>query len=256
LAPYEAALDDRRFAKRFRLSKVLFHEILDGIRPDLERDAEKALRAGSEIISPEWRLGVTLRLLAGGSVDVADIANIHEVNVWKITHEVCDSINRAFPIRKYDFSDVAYMEKIEKSFAARSGFVYRGCVGALDGIALRIKRPTNRESGGNPTTYYNRKGFYAVNLQAVCDSAKRFLYMDISCPGSTHDSTAWGVTSCARLLERGELDERFFIAGDEAYKSGSAMVTPWPGRNLGVHSASFTSAGEYCGGRWTASSRT
>jgi hypothetical protein len=73
--------------------------------------------------------------------------------VWKIVHEVCDMINRAFPIPKYDFSDVTRMEDIEKGFAARSGGVYRGCVGELDGIALRIKRPTRAESGGNNNCY-------------------------------------------------------------------------------------------------------
>ena len=237
---YEAALDHRRFIKRFRVSKEIFHKVLEGIGAEIERDAEKAQRAGSDVICKEWRLAITLRLLAGGRpCDIADIAHIHEVMVWKIVHEVCAAINRTFPIRKYDFSDIPRMEEIEKGFAARSGGVYRGCVGALDGCALRIRRPTLADSGENPTVYYNRKGFYAINMQAVCDSAKRFLYLDLSCPCSTHDSTAWGVTSRARALADGELDERFFVAGDEAYKTGESMVTPWPGRNLGVKKDSF-----------------
>ena len=75
----------------------------------------------------------------------------------KILHDVCASINRTFPIGKYDFTDNARMDEIEKGFAARSGGVYRGYVGVLDGIALHIKRPTMAESGGNPTVYYSKR---------------------------------------------------------------------------------------------------
>jgi hypothetical protein len=51
-------------------------------------------------------------------------------------------------------------------------------VGTTHGNAKRIKRPTSAKSGGNPAVYYSHKSFYAINMQAGCDSAGRFLYLD------------------------------------------------------------------------------
>ncbi len=51
-----------------------------------------------------------------------------------------------------------------------------GCVGALDGIAIQIQLPNTREAP-NTSTYYNRKGFFAIAVQAVCDANYRFTYV-------------------------------------------------------------------------------
>ena len=48
----------------------------------------------------------------------------------------------------------------------RNPFHY--CVAAVDGIAIRICEPA-RGKVPNPSTYYNRKGFFSDNVQAtVC----------------------------------------------------------------------------------------
>jgi hypothetical protein len=65
-----------------------------------------------------------------------------------------------------------------------------GCIAALDGIALPIKKPLDRYY---PRNYFIRKGFYALPVQTMCDSSYRFLYMSANCVGSTHDSLAWGL---------------------------------------------------------------
>lgn len=65
-----------------------------------------------------------------------------------------------------------------------------GCVGALDGIALRIHRPRPADAG-DPNEYFNRKGFYALVIQAMCDHKRRFMFASCTSPGSTHDSRAF-----------------------------------------------------------------
>jgi DDE superfamily endonuclease len=69
----------------------------------------------------------------------------------------------------------------------------------------------------------------------MCDSTYRFTFGSAICPGSTHDSTAFAISSLAQVLSRtGEntLLPGFWIAGDEAYVCGERVITPWPGRSL------------------------
>jgi DDE superfamily endonuclease len=62
------------------------------------------------------------------------------------------------------------------------------------------------------------------------------------CPGSTHDSTAFAITSLAQVLSRtGEntLLPGFWISGDEAYACGERIITPCPGCSLSKENDCF-----------------
>jgi hypothetical protein len=75
-----------------------------------------------------------------------------------------------------------------------------GCVGALDGIALKINRPRPSEAG-DPKEYFNRKGYYALVVQAICDHERRFMFAAATEPGATHDSKAFKHTSLYEVDE-------------------------------------------------------
>mmetsp|Transcript_4870 Transcript_4870/g.17388 ORF Transcript_4870/g.17388 Transcript_4870/m.17388 type:complete len:224 (+) Transcript_4870:673-1344(+) len=108
----------------------------------------------------------------------------------------------------------------------------RGCVGALDGMAVKIRKPTNKESRGKPWHYYNRKGFYAMNLQACCDADRRFLWASVESTGSTHDSTAFSMSSLGTMLYNDKIPSGYWLSGDAAYRAHPNLVTPWPGSSL------------------------
>ena len=67
-----------------------------------------------------------------------------------------------------------------------------GYVGALDGYAIRTRRPGVLEAA-NPNDYSNRKGFFALNMQAICGADCKFSYIFLDTPGSTHDATAFAL---------------------------------------------------------------
>jgi hypothetical protein len=73
---------------------------------------------------------------------------------------------------------------------------FLGCIGALDGLAVKIRCPMLSDLISDPGNYYCRNGFYdALNVQAICDKLlHRLLWVKTGNKGSTHDSTAFDGT--------------------------------------------------------------
>ena len=113
-----------------------------------------------------------------------------------------------------------------------------GCVGALDGYAVRIRRPSLHEVA-NPLDYVNRKGFFSLNMQAICDAKCRFLFISIETPGSTHDASAFALSSFCERWSAQCGSKAWYIAADAAYPISENIVTPWQGRNLDPFEDSF-----------------
>ena len=87
-------------------------------------------------------------------------------------------------------SSPADLKKAADEFYALTNGALPGVVSALDGIAIEIQRPRKSEHP-RPKRFYNRKGFFALVLQACCDARLRFTFAGIDCYGSTHDSEAF-----------------------------------------------------------------
>ena len=73
------------------------------------------------------------------------------------------------------------LRKIKQGFYDINGFP--NVIGAIDGTLIPIKGPSVDEPA-----YVSRKGFHAINVQAVCDARLRLLNIVVKWPGSTHDS--------------------------------------------------------------------
>ena len=56
-------------------------------------------------------------------------------------------------------------------------------LGALDGSHIRIDRPQE-----DHISYYNRKKFYSIQVQALVDHKCKFRHVFIGYPGSVHDA--------------------------------------------------------------------
>ncbi|KAL1427136.1 hypothetical protein MTO96_017705 [Rhipicephalus appendiculatus] len=100
---------------------------------------------------------------------------------------------------------------------------FDGFVGAIDGTHIRIQAPASM-----PEDYFNRKHFYSIQLQAVCDHRGIFVDIFVGYPGSVHDT---------RVLKNSPLYTRslypppgYAILGDSGYPNivaPIAITTPY-----------------------------
>lgn len=190
-------------------------------------------RSSHELISGEVKVAICIRMLAGGSyLDLIPMFDVCKSSLYHIFADFLDWILSTFEfplvgwLRKQQWE---VLEFLANQFAERSNGVFYGPFGAVDGLAVRIKCPKEKEVP-DPGNYYCRKGFYALNVQAICDKKKRFLWSFPSNKGSTHDSAAFSASRLFDLLKEvsAELSIRgLFIAGDSAYSLTPFLVVPY-----------------------------
>lgn len=182
---------------------------------------------------------ITLRWLAGASyLDIATSTRLPistmYVRIDRMIHIIDSTLPLSFPC------GIDEVLNNNSDGFSRGRSPLKGCVGALDGLAIKIREP-NSNDVPNPSVYYNRKGFFAMNMQGMCDHRLRFTFVSIVTPGSSHDSMAYQLSSLYEFLnkESGSLPDGMWVAGDAAYVCSSRLLTPWSGKNLPAHKDCF-----------------
>ena len=188
-------------------------------------------------ISGEVKLAITLRCLAGGSYQ--DLSLIYSTGVsyfYDIVHKVCrDWINNdeILPYLGENYlNNTDEMKRVAREFELKGGSrgILRGVIGALDGWLVRIQRPTLKDGIVNPGGFFNRKGFFAVNVQVLGDRYRRIIWRSIMCRGAEHDSTAFKRTSLyKKLMQKASLlsELGLYIVCDSAYALQSFLLCPF-----------------------------
>jgi hypothetical protein len=144
-----ASLDERGFKARYRMTKIRHSQLLEELRPDLEKNEQKAKNSAGSPVYPYLQLCICLRMVAGGSyLDIADSHAVHESTVRVVTIRVMDSINKRINNVVFPFSDVSKLEEHAKTFFRRCEEL-PGTVAAGDGVALGIECPEEHEVGGD-----------------------------------------------------------------------------------------------------------
>jgi hypothetical protein len=98
--------------------------------------------------------------------------------------------------------------EIQRGFMNDSGIP--GIVGAIDCTHSPIQSP-----GGNTAELFrNRKGFFSINVQAICDYDLMFTNV-VRWPGSTHDSRIFENSNVCARFERNDIHG--ILIGDNGY---------------------------------------
>lgn len=90
--------------------------------------------------------------------------------------------------------------------------------------------------GENAEIYRNRKGYFSLNIQAICNAKLEFIDIVARWPGSTHDSHIFNNCYRRGMFEQGTYGDALLV-GDGGYACNSYMMTPFsqcntPSENL------------------------
>ena len=138
--------------------------------------------------------------------------------VCRIVHKVTAAIASLcpkyvqFPATIQDRRDVMNM------FFLRSKLP--GVIGAVDCTHVPIQSP----GGEDGEIYRNRKGYFSINVQLICDCSGYVSDVVARWPGSVHDSTIFDNSHIRALLETSQEDG--YLVGDSGYACRRYLLTP------------------------------
>ena len=82
-------------------------------------------------------------------------------------------------------NDPVKVRECADHFSKKTCGILDGVFGVIDGYLCMIGKP---RGVSNPAGYFSRKGFFALNLQVICDHKRRVIWISRSNIGSAHDS--------------------------------------------------------------------
>jgi len=106
------------------------------------------------------------------------------------------------------------------------------CAGALDGMLLLIRTPSQGEISNVRqffSGHYQRMG---INVQGLVDSHLRFLYVGVLGGGRSSDYKLFQRSKVKTWIEN--LPPMFFVAGDNAYVCSEHLLTRFCGNNHSI----------------------
>ena len=118
-----------------------------------------------------------------------------------------------------------------------------GIIGStIYGTHIAINAPSSQDEEYPAFVYYNRKGFYSINTQVICDSDMKILSANARFPGATHDSAIWGSSVIRRYVSSKYQQgvRNMWLLGDSGYPVEPWLLTPIEGdvpgpQNIGTH---------------------
>ena len=250
------ALSPIQFRRMFRMNRGSFDRLckrialkvgdsvfksdqwLSSISTTTEQDTNRKTHCATDALggtlSGEVKVAVMLRLMAGASyLDLLLIYGISSASVYSVFHEANAWVLTTFQFPLVNWivaKNTATLNTVAEAFSSASGGIFGNCIGALDGVAVKSKSPCVSNMIQDPGNYFCRKGFYALNVQAICDKQRRVLWMSTGHKGSTHDSTAFLETKLFKILEENAdwlVDRGYFIVGDSAYPLMGHLLVPY-----------------------------
>jgi hypothetical protein len=226
-------LNEVEFRKAHGLSYEAFMDVAEAIRPLVENELDgRGGQRNGNFFSAEIKLHMVLRWLRGGQfhdflVPFGISKAAFYATAWRVCSAICAryTLPMAEAVKAARRGDDSHFERWAKGFAAFTLGVIAHCFGAIDGVQISIKKPTEKESP-NPAAYFNRFSKATINVQAIADSTGRILWIAVNAPGGMHDHQALAITRMADVLASLLASLGYYAVGDEAYVNGPGMLTP------------------------------
>ena len=238
---YVRSWDDDMFRPQFRICREDFGNLLHKIAHLIQRNKLKSIASSDSSINPELRLMITLRILAGAKYLDMIWYRVNVDHVSEIVIDCARAINAALnniqiPSTETDWileSD-NFREVLRKKHGSIADDMLFGICGAGDGLVIQITVQVTTDLNGKPSrNYMNRKGFFALLVQAFCGAYTKFWYFNVGWPGVTNDITAYKQTELYRAATNSTIPDWVSFLLDEAYSScGGRHLTPYSQHQL------------------------
>ncbi|KAJ8915524.1 hypothetical protein NQ315_012405 [Exocentrus adspersus] len=179
----------QEFRDRFRISKETVNWIIELIGNNIEKISMRR-----NTLSVVDQVLITLRFYATGSFQIliGDDNDVHKTTVCRVIKKVSCEIARLCP------HFIKMSQTKNEVIAVKAGFYdirrFPNVLGCIDGTHIPIQSP----GGQNAEIFRNRKGYFSVNVQAVCDAQLMIRDIVARWPGSTHYSTIFNGSRICR----------------------------------------------------------
>ncbi|XP_025154758.1 putative nuclease HARBI1 isoform X2 [Harpegnathos saltator] len=205
------------FKTHFRLKRSTFAFLLELLQPELcKRD-----RYGRHPISPEKQL-----LLANWFIStpnsyrcVSDRFGVGISTAWRSVQKVVNALYK----KVATFIHWPTVEEAEHSIETiKRNHDFPGVIGAIDGTHIKIIAPQN-----NSDSYINRKRFYSIQLQVVCNEQLQFIHCYTGQVGSVHDMRVFRLSNFEKMCTDNNFPHDSHILGDAAYRLTKYIMVPF-----------------------------
>ncbi|XP_066600749.1 putative nuclease HARBI1 [Prorops nasuta] len=212
------AYSDVEFKSHFRIERSTFVFILELLTPYLEKNCK---RYGRLQISPEQQLLIAIWMLATPSSFrcVSDRFGVSKSTSWHCTMRVVIALYKKVNLFIKWPSANEGMKTME---ATQRKYGFPGVLGAIDGTHVKIVKPEE-----HPEAYINRKGYYSIQLQVVCDHELKFINCYAGQVGSVHDMRVFKLSNFSNLLNEENFPNNSHLLGDAAYTINKYILTPF-----------------------------
>ncbi|KAI4455430.1 hypothetical protein MML48_9g00003661 [Holotrichia oblita] len=209
-------LCDVAFRKRFRISRECTLDILRQIENQLEYPYDS-----NNCVSPMNQLLTCLRFYStGGHLQlVADFMNMHVSTACRIIHRVSEAIAELYPQYIGIPQNRQQVQVVQQNFFNIAGFPK--VIGTVDCTHIKIQSP----GGEDGELFRNRKGYFSINTQVICDASLKMMNVVARWPGSAHDATIFNHSTVRGNFER-NLYRNCLLLGDSGYPCKSYLFTP------------------------------
>ncbi|XP_022822954.1 putative nuclease HARBI1 isoform X2 [Spodoptera litura] len=214
------SMNEVEFQANYRVTKDLFGELYDNIKPFLPAHKRK------NDISPKYKVLVALSFYATGSyqklVGGTYGTLMSQQSVSRAIRDVTAALNHPAVATKW----IRFPQNRQERDAIKRRFYERfnipSVIGCIDGTHVAIIRPSENEE-----RFFNRKHFHSRNVMIISDADLMILSVDASYGGASHDSFVWNQHPVKQhLIDLNNNGENVFLLGDSGYAQREYMMTP------------------------------
>ena len=122
------------------------------------------------------------------------------------------------------------------SLVCWGGGIFNGCIGAIDRLIIKIRKPGIKDNGSNTSSFFIRKRCFGLNVVTIIDKKKQLLYRVIVSHRAEHELTAFKNSKAYGLLMKiwqWLKERRFHFIGDLAYSLNTFLLMPFDGARHG-----------------------